>query len=70
MEDGMSEERCISCNRKWSGWPRVCPDCRDTEAQAILESEGYEECETCGMFYDGGMRCTYCGNPDPLGRGD
>lgn len=23
------------------------------------------ECRTCGMLYDGGTRCTYCGDENP-----
>jgi RNA polymerase subunit RPABC4/transcription elongation factor Spt4 len=61
---------CISCGRTPVTWPRVCPDCTDQEAQAILASEGYEECKSCGMLYDGGMRCTYCGDPDPWDQGE
>jgi len=39
-----------------------------------MGGEGYVvtgmECKTCGMIYDGGMRCTYCGDADPLDHGD
>lgn len=28
------------------------------------------ECKTCGMLYDGGMRCTYCGDTDPWDYGE
>lgn len=28
------------------------------------------ECRTCGMIYDGGMRCIYCGDPDPTDSGE
>ena len=24
------------------------------------------ECRTCGMIYDGGTRCSYCNDPNPL----
>ena len=74
--------RCMCCRTNSVGWPRVCDECTDHEAQAELASyyglESYEdpdgnliavtgmECKSCGMLYDGGMRCTYCGDPDPL----
>jgi hypothetical protein len=46
----------------------------DAEAQAELASRLYAEgldpdemrCRTCGAIYDGGTRCTYCGDPNPL----
>ena len=62
--------KCISCGKIEVVWPLVCNNCKDHEAQAILAMEGAEECRSCGMLYDGGMRCTYCGDPDPTDSGD
>jgi hypothetical protein len=61
---------CISCGKHEVGWPRVCEECKDHEAQAILASEDAPECGSCGMRYDGGMRCTYCGDSDPTDSGE
>jgi hypothetical protein len=78
----ISVDLCICCGKKPVTWPRVCEDCIDHEAQAALaleygiyveegpfgeeiSSTGYE-CRSCGMIYDGGMRCTYCGDSNPL----
>ena len=65
---------CISCGKVLVTWPLVCHDCIDHEAQAELAADpniGPDfTCRTCGMIYDGGMRCTYCGDSDPTGNGD
>ena len=67
-------EKCICCHKNEVSWPRVCSDCTDHEAQyEIASGNGFEsgwECRTCGMLYDGGMRCTYCGDIDPLDTGE
>lgn len=61
---------CISCHKVMVTWPLVCDGCQDKEAQAVLAAAGHEPCRSCGMLYDGGMRCTYCGDPDPWDTGD
>jgi hypothetical protein len=82
----MYSEKCICCGKNDVTWPRVCDECIDHEAQAALANiYGYEimegpygdtyvqtghECRSCGMIYDGGMCCTYCGDTDPLGDGE
>ncbi len=62
--------KCIACGKREVTWPLVCDDCRDKEAQAVLSAGGAEECVHCGMLYDGGMRCTYCGSLDPTDSGE
>jgi hypothetical protein len=57
--------KCISCGQVEVTWPLVCDACQDHEAQAALRLEGADECRSCGMLYDGGMRCTYCGDSNP-----
>lgn len=80
----MQTEMCICCGKNPVTWPRVCDECIDHEAQAELaELYGYNvsegpygelicatgmECRTCGMIYDGGNFCTYCGDKNPLGE--
>jgi hypothetical protein len=75
-------DKCIICGKNEVTWPLVCDKCKDHETQAQLALDyGIEvmegpygdtlvgtgmECRTCGMIYDGGMRCTYCGDPNPL----
>jgi hypothetical protein len=61
---------CIACGETAVTWPLVCEGCRDDEAQARLEADGAEPCRSCGMLYDGGTRCTYCGDADPLDGGE
>ena len=77
---------CICCHKNPVTWPLVCNDCKDHDAQAVLALDyGIEfmegpdgemisgtgmECRNCGMIYDGGMRCTYCGDSDPLDSGE
>ena len=71
-------EICISCEKNQVTWPRICDTCQDKEAQAELAAYYYENgenpddwrCNSCGMIYDGGMRCTYCGEEDPLDQGN
>ena len=81
-----TNDLCICCHKNPVTWPRVCNDCIDHEAQAELALEygidfqegpyGDEisctgfECRTCGMIYDGCMRCTYCGDSNPLDSDD
>jgi len=67
--------RCICCHKTEVTWPLVCDECADHEAQAALVRKyfGYENdmrCKTCGMIYDGGQFCTYCGDRDPLDERD
>ena len=62
--------KCISCKSNEVTWPLVCDDCTDHEAQAFLALEDCRRCRSCGMYYDGGMRCTYCGDIDPLDTGE
>jgi len=70
----VKDELCILCHKTEVAWPRVCDNCCDKEAQkeiaAQLQAEGEDpedhRCRTCGMIYDGGMRCTYCGDSNPL----
>jgi len=66
--------KCILCKKKEVTWPLVCNDCIDHEAQAELaQIYGDDEsmrCRSCGMIYDGGMRCTYCGDSDPTDSGE
>ena len=85
-EQNQSQELCICCHKNRVTWPLVCDDCKDHDAQAQLALQyGYDvvegaygdvsvatgmECRTCGMIYDGGMRCTYCGDPDPTDSGE
>lgn len=50
----------------------------DHEGQAELAAKYYEEgddpeahrCRSCSAIYDGGMRCTYCGDIDPEDTGE
>ena len=59
---------CICCHKNEVTWPKVCDDCTDHEAQAELAREYFGEdrtCKTCGMLYDGGQCCTYCGDRKP-----
>lgn len=70
--------RCIFCNKVEVTFPLVCDDCQDKEAQAELTSIYLKgnidpesmKCRTCGMIYDCGSFCTYCGDRDPLDQGD
>ena len=72
------DDKCISCGDNPVTWPRVCKDCRDEEAQAELadyymdlgDDPNEWKCRTCGMIYDGGQFCTYCGDRDPLDTGE
>lgn len=67
------EDMCVVCGLKPVTWPRVCNDCQDKEAQAELAlrydrmgiTPGAMTCRTCGMIYDGGQCCTYCGDTNP-----
>ena len=71
-EATVASELCICCHKNPVTWPRVCDACQDHDAQDELLAyfgDGHE-CRTCGMIYDGGMRCTYCGDEDPLDQGD
>lgn len=68
---------CIICGKVEVTWPLVCDDCKDHEAQAILANDygSFDgmtgmECRSCGMIYDGGMRCSYCGDSDPTDSGE
>lgn len=56
---------CICCHKTPVTWPLVCDDCADHEAQDTLANEGYDTCRSCGIYYDGGTRCTYCGDGNP-----
>lgn len=48
---------------------------RDRESQRELSSWHWEQgidpdsmrCRSCGAIYDGGIRCTYCGDQNPVG---
>lgn len=70
--------KCIICHKNEVTWPEVCDGCQDKEAQEILRGrlivEGEEpdewKCKSCGMLYDGGQCCTYCGDTDPMNTGD
>jgi hypothetical protein len=44
------------------------PDQEELAARIIEEGDDPEawRCRTCGAIYDGGIRCTYCSDPDPL----
>ena len=35
-----------------------------------LEDPEDWRCRSCGAIYDGGIRCTYCGDIDPLDTGE
>lgn len=48
------------------GTRALCEDPMDPDAE-MFYSGG--ECKTCGMLYDGGIRCTYCGDADPWEQG-
>jgi len=66
---------CICCHKIEVTWPLVCDECTDHESQANLAREyfGYENdmrCKSCGMLYDGGQCCTYCGDVSPLDEGE
>lgn len=61
-------------NKKEKGFTMNHPKGVNEEAQnelaAMLISEGEDpenwRCRTCGALYDGGQRCTYCGDDNPL----
>ena len=71
---GKSLDLCICCGKNEVTWPKVCDDCKDHEAQTeLMLDPNYgpdSTCKTCGMLYDGGMQCTYCGDIDPLDTGE
>ena len=80
----MDSDLCICGGQNPVTWPRVCDACIDHAAQAELALQyGYQvsegpfgevigttgmECRTCGLIYDGGNFCTYCGDRNPLGE--
>lgn len=62
--------KCICCHKAEVTWPLVCDECTDHESQAELArkylGDDNTTCRNCGMIYDGGQCCTYCGDRDPL----
>ena len=61
--------KCVCCHKVEVTWPLVCDECTDHESQAELARKYFGKdmvCKSCGMIYDGGQYCTYCGDVDPL----
>lgn len=64
----MTKETCICCHENEVTWPKVCPECRDDEAQEELENwliqEGVRDLVEApmgdGMHWSGG-ECRTCG---------
>lgn len=77
---GQDEElrgRCHMCRRPFSE-PNAEGCNVDHSGQAALSLRYYEDgedpehhrCRRCRAIYDGGTRCTYCGDPDPEDTGE